>query len=243
MEALGDALMQMREALDPRVSLEVALVRIARPEVDTSPASLVERLERLERGAPAAAAAPAVQAPAVEAPAAPSPPPRDPKGKPALGALQTKAAPKIAPAPPKESPAPKAAGPTGGGAMPTRDEITTAWADAILPKLARRITVWFGGGRFASVEGNVATYALPDANFKLRAEKYHVEVQKALADHYGTPVKLELTVDDAPVAPVAAADPEPDDEPDFDAPVDAAPAASPEEHVKMAFPGAEEVDE
>ena len=63
MEALGDALMQMREALDPRVSLEVAVVRIARPEVDTSPAALVERLERLERGAPAVAPTPQPETP------------------------------------------------------------------------------------------------------------------------------------------------------------------------------------
>ena len=119
--------------------------------------------------------------------------------------------------------------------------MTTAWADVILPKLARRITVWFGGGRFVSVDAGVATYALPDANFKSRAEKYQAEVQTALADHFGAPVNLQLVVDDAtPVAPTAT---EHDDEPDFDAPVADGPAASPEEHVKMAFPGAEEVTE
>ena len=50
MEALGDALTDMREALDPRVSLEVALVRVARPDADASPAAMLERIERLERG-------------------------------------------------------------------------------------------------------------------------------------------------------------------------------------------------
>ncbi|HWC10105.1 MAG TPA: DNA polymerase III subunit gamma/tau, partial [Acidimicrobiales bacterium] len=46
MEVLGDALISMRDAPDPRVLLEVALVRLCRPEVDTSPAAILERIER-----------------------------------------------------------------------------------------------------------------------------------------------------------------------------------------------------
>src|SRR3954468_9115824 len=60
MEALGESLVEMRESLDTRVSLEVALVRIARPEADASPAALLERIERLERGLSAHVTAPAV---------------------------------------------------------------------------------------------------------------------------------------------------------------------------------------
>ena len=49
METLGEALTEMREALDPRVTLEVALVRVTAPEADVSVAALLERVERLER--------------------------------------------------------------------------------------------------------------------------------------------------------------------------------------------------
>jgi DNA polymerase-3 subunit gamma/tau len=49
MEALGDALVAMRDAPDPRVLLEVALVRQCRPDADVSSAALLERIERLER--------------------------------------------------------------------------------------------------------------------------------------------------------------------------------------------------
>ena len=52
MEVLGLAQVAMREAPDPRVNLEVALVRLAHPEVDVSPEALVARIERLERAAP-----------------------------------------------------------------------------------------------------------------------------------------------------------------------------------------------
>ena len=48
-EVLGAALVDMRDAVDPRVCLEAALVRLARPELDPSPEALLERLERLER--------------------------------------------------------------------------------------------------------------------------------------------------------------------------------------------------
>src|SRR5207302_4332693 len=77
METLGEALVAMRESPDPRVTLEVALVRLCRPDADVSPAALLERIERLEHAlgersrAPAAAAA----REAVKAPAPPPPPP------------------------------------------------------------------------------------------------------------------------------------------------------------------------
>ena len=48
-EQLGEALVVMRDALDPRITLEVALVRLVRSDLDTSPAALAERLELIER--------------------------------------------------------------------------------------------------------------------------------------------------------------------------------------------------
>ncbi len=48
-EALGECLVAMRDSIDPRIDLEVAIVRLTRPELDTSLAAIVERLERLER--------------------------------------------------------------------------------------------------------------------------------------------------------------------------------------------------
>ena len=51
MEAIGQALVDMREAPDPRTTLEVTLVRLSAPDLDHSPAALLERIERLERAA------------------------------------------------------------------------------------------------------------------------------------------------------------------------------------------------
>ncbi len=54
LELLGEALVKMREAPDPRVDLDLALVRLTNPEMGLTLHSLAERVERLERsgGAP-----------------------------------------------------------------------------------------------------------------------------------------------------------------------------------------------
>jgi DNA polymerase-3 subunit gamma/tau len=77
MEVLGQAQISMREAPDPRVALEVALVRLAHPDADDSPAALLARIERLESsGSPPAPAAPGPAT--TPAPAsAPTPAPAD----------------------------------------------------------------------------------------------------------------------------------------------------------------------
>lgn len=49
METVGEALVDMRDSVDPRVTLEVALIRLVSPSVDTSPGAILERVERLER--------------------------------------------------------------------------------------------------------------------------------------------------------------------------------------------------
>ena len=82
MEVLGEAQVTMRDAPDPRVNLEVALVRLAHPEADESPEALLVRIERLESagrssgcGAPSAAPSrPPGATPAVSDPPEPAAP-------------------------------------------------------------------------------------------------------------------------------------------------------------------------
>ena len=63
METLGVSLVEMRQAPDPRVDLEVALVRLCRPDADRSLDALSARVEQLERQLAGAApiAAPALR--------------------------------------------------------------------------------------------------------------------------------------------------------------------------------------
>ena len=78
METLGQAVVDMRgtEAADPRLVLEIALVRLARGESNVALASLADRLDRLEArlaGATAAAAPVPPAPPDADAPAPPAP--------------------------------------------------------------------------------------------------------------------------------------------------------------------------
>jgi DNA polymerase III subunit gamma/tau len=243
MEVIGEALADMRESLDPRVTLEVAIVRVAKPEADTTPAALLERIERLERREPAQKSNP------------PSPPPPDvakqdappqPSGsRPTIGAIRGK---KSAPPPQPKAEAPKEVTPSatheaGNASMepPTRDALTQAWGDKVKDKVSRKALVRFAGGRFLSADGGAAVYALPNQPHLSRCEEVRGEVEAALSDHFGQPVRLQLVVDNGPTL----AEPEPDEQEehiDLEALEDAgAPVASPEERLKQAFPGAEEV--
>ena len=73
LEVLGTALVDMRQAPDPRVDLEVALGRLTRRDLDTDVTALLERIERLERHGPPPAAGSAGRA--QDAPAPETPPP------------------------------------------------------------------------------------------------------------------------------------------------------------------------
>ncbi|MDP2183649.1 MAG: DNA polymerase III subunit gamma/tau [Actinomycetota bacterium] len=85
LDILGELGAEMRWASDSRLALEVALTRMARPQGDLTLEALAERIEALETGAPATAAAvspaavaatapePASSAPAAAAVVAPTP--------------------------------------------------------------------------------------------------------------------------------------------------------------------------
>ena len=256
MELLGQALVDMREAPDPRVLLEVALVRLCRPELDSSPEAMLQRIERLERGAPASTSAPAA-APSSFAPAAPPPPVAAPAAtggaRLALGGVRSAArtasppappaAPAPAPAPVAPAPAPPVAAPSGT-APPTRDELTMAWGDQVLDTLSPRAKSRFRVGRFVAGDGGAPTFALPNGIHRDRCEEVRTEVEQALGTHFGRAIRLRLvTEDQAPAATVAR--PPEDESVDLDDLQDAPESElrSPVDHVLQAFEGATVVEE
>ncbi|HEY6473702.1 MAG TPA: DNA polymerase III subunit gamma/tau, partial [Acidimicrobiales bacterium] len=99
-EILGHALIDMRDAPDAQVVLEIGVVRAVRPDLDSGVEALSERLSVLERSLSGSAAFPRPTAKAPSAPAAPAPPPEanepapaeQPKGdagrRPSLGAVR-----------------------------------------------------------------------------------------------------------------------------------------------------------
>jgi DNA polymerase-3 subunit gamma/tau len=148
LEAVGTALVDMRQAPDPRIPLEVALVRLTRPETADDLSALVSRVEQLERAvatgipaappaegdvpttgptaAPAAApdAAPApAEAPTAAAPATATPAPSgQPRGADAARARLAQQHATGAPPPEPATAPPTGSRPTLGGVRRARAE-------------------------------------------------------------------------------------------------------------------------
>src|SRR3989441_7558495 len=108
LDLAGEAHIQLRQAVDSRLSLEIAFARMARPDLHASPASLLARIERLERVAgidpiPGGGAPGGEEAPEVERPREPRSEPRsEPRREKAVAASAPPApvAQRVAPPPP-----------------------------------------------------------------------------------------------------------------------------------------------
>ncbi|HEV8625672.1 MAG TPA: DNA polymerase III subunit gamma/tau [Acidimicrobiia bacterium] len=230
LETLGEAAIEIRRAPDPRLVLEVTLVRLARRDVSSLEA-LTERVARLERALDAVlrgdtpqppgrgalasgASTPASSQPHPPQPAAESSPARPAGPKAALGALR-KSAPAPEPpasAPPaptpvtKEEPIPAAS--DGEGPL-SLDDVTAAWAKAVegfKPKLKAMAKE----AHPVRIEGDLITVGLPS-----RFEKVHLPtitgesatVTAALSDLLGRKVRLNVVLDDDVVVPSASPGP------------------------------------
>ena len=241
MEALGQAQIDMREALDPRTCLETVMVRLARPEADVSPAALLERVERLEKQLAEQSAEPARDAARRAVHPEPPPPPPPEAVRPPFPA------PPPPPATPAAVPPPPPRSPKGSATPPSRDELTLAWGDVVLSSLSLKAKSRFAAGRFVAADGGKVRFGLPNAIHRDRCEAVKSEVEAALSTHFATPLTLQLVVEAADHAAASTATPEDEDGPDDGAPGEDTigdvppPVASIEDRLLQAFPGAEEV--
>ena len=134
--------------------------------------------------------------------------------------------------------------------VPTRDQLTMAWGDHILPKLKGMARALYSPGRFVESDSGQAVFALPPNHPMHRCEPLRPDVEAALATYFGHAVSLRLVVDQGQIArpprPADVAGDEPVDEPvDLAELVEARPAdiPSPAEQLAKAFHGAEIVEE
>jgi len=92
--------------------------------------------------------------------------------------------------------APAPAGPESGANVAVdRDSLTQAWGDGVLHGLSARAKALYSAGRFVGSDGSGAQFALPNAAHRDRCLDRVAEVETALTAHFGTPIRLVLTVD------------------------------------------------
>jgi DNA polymerase-3 subunit gamma/tau len=214
LETLGQAIVDMRgtDAADPRLVLEIALVRLARRDAGPPLQALADRLDRVERqlaagaGAGVAAAAPtpaptAGPAPrvAIPTPEEPAPAPRSGPAAKTIGARQRERAaqPVVAePEPPEPEPAPEPAPPEVADNAPPvdLDDVIVAWSD-LLDELPRATRAAAQEAQPLLVENNVITFGVPPAqlpNAKPRFKKEADTIRDALSSRLGRSMKFLL---------------------------------------------------
>jgi DNA polymerase III subunit gamma/tau len=230
LETLGQAVVDMRgtDAADPRLVLEIALVRLTRREVGPPLQTVMERIEKLEQtvagqrdaglgrrqepAAPPEARAPGVTVGALRK--------RRPEPAPEPDAAPEAAAevPDPAPPAPEESREPKkqAAAPTVDV-----DDVIVAWA-TVLPELPVATRSAVQEAQPLSVEGDVVTFGVSPRLIEAARPRFRREadtIRDALSQQVGTNLRFNLVAHEgfsgeraaAQAAPPVAEPEEPDD--------------------------------
>ncbi len=272
-EIMGEAIVDIRgqAVADPRLVLEVAVVRIARREAWTREETLLDRVERLEQrladGVPVTATATVAPAAAPVAPTRPAPVP----GGPVLARRQR--SPKVAGAPGEsalEGEALAAAPVTDADDPPTfaLDDVIEAWP-ATLGLLKAPVRAGIQDAQPIALENGIIVFGVPKRRFDAINERFRKEaaaIKDAFASRLGAAPRFMLRPHDFDKAGAFRPDavaaggsaaknapeaPEPEPEPEFEEEAvdlndlaDAPDAAIPDSLTRLvADLGAEVIDE
>ena len=262
-EILGDAIIDIRgqAVADPRLVLEVAVVRITRREARTREETLIDRVERLEQrfaaGGPLPAAVPTVAAPApAPAPARPAPVP----GGPVLAKRERAAK------PPAPTQAPTAAAAAPAADAPTEaepptfalDDVIEAWPET-LALLKAPVRTGIQDAQPIALENGIIVFGVPKTRYDAINERFRKEaaaIKDAFAQRLGAAPRFMLRAHDfdkvdafkpttvgAEASPPVA-EPEDDEAVDLEELADAPEAPPPDSVSRLAdVLGAEVVDE
>jgi len=213
LETLGQAIVDMRgtDAADPRLVLEIALVRLARRDVGPPLQVLADRIDRLERANsggvdsdraksstdPTAAARPGRTLSELRQARGDRPSEVPAVGEPGLDVEPT----------PDPEPAPPAA--------PLElDDVILAWAN-ILPGLPPATRGAVREAQPLALEADVITFGVPKGLYEAARPRFHKEadnIRDALSSRLGRRLKFKLQPHDGFVEPAPVATPAPADE-------------------------------
>ncbi len=249
LETVGRSIREMKSAPNKMVTLEVAMVRLTKPELDSSLEALEERLTRLERGSTRPA---------------PSAPPSAPALRP-IGSSVTAPAPSPTPRPPEESPSasdtpeiqPTAsddvdASSSSASTQVSLDDVRERFTSRVVPRTSRAAQLLLRAAQVQSLDGLLLSVAVPSEEMRQNTEMISQGLKSALEHEFKVAFTLRWTVDPTLVAD--AAPPRPAERPIHEefAPVDddyspqaddvAVVVTSAADHlITEMFPGAQEI--
>jgi DNA polymerase-3 subunit gamma/tau len=240
LETVGRAIREMKSAPEKIVMLEVAMVRLTKPELDNSYESLDERLTKVERGAVRTAA--------------PAPPPPTPPLRPIGSSVRTDAPVTSQPPPSKPDDTPEAPSPqvverpaSASGSSLSLDDVRERFVEHVIPRTPRSAQLLLRSARIEALDGLLLTIAVASEEMRQNTELIAQGLKAALEHEFKVPMTVFWTVDTTIVsAPTptrrAASKPIPvDDEPD-DADATVLVVNSVADHlITEMFPGSEEI--
>jgi DNA polymerase-3 subunit gamma/tau len=181
LETVGRAMREMKSAPEKIVILEVALVRLIKPELDNTIDALDERVTKLERDG-VRVEAPAPAPPAVLRPIGTAAPvtPRLPEKEPA-------------PAPVAESvdelPRP------GAGTVLDLDDVRARFVDNVIPRTSRGAQLLLKSAFVRSLDGTNLTIALPSEEMRQNTELIAQGLRSAMEHEFKSPLQITWAVD------------------------------------------------
>lgn len=254
LETVGRSIREMKSAPNKMVTLEVAMVRLTKPELDSSLEALEERLTRLERGSNRSA------------------PPPPPSSAPALRpigssvtapATATSLAPAASetsvttPEAPVSEPAARNTdvdeSPSSSAKELSLADVQERFTSRVVPSTSRAAQLLLRAARVQSVEGVLLTVAVPSEEMRQNTEMISQGLKSALEHEFKVSFTLHWTVDPTLVADVVPArslkragreESVPTDDADYDTRADdvAVVVTSAADHlITEMFPGAQEI--
>jgi len=178
LETFGRSMRDMKSAPEKIAVVEVALVRLVRPELDHSIEALDERLSRLERGATAVST--------------PSPPPA-----PILRPIGSTSSAPPAPAPvPAEhvEPAPLVETPAVNDDL-SLDDVAERFSAHVVSRTSRAAQMLLRPARVTAYAAGRVTIALPSEEARRSVQDYAAPLQKALDHEFKVNLHVEWIVD------------------------------------------------
>ncbi len=186
LETVGRAIREMKSAPEKIVMLEVAMVRLTKPELDHSFESLDERLTRLERGATRSAPAPTPPAPAlrpigssVTAPAPTPPAPSTPVSTSPVVHESTLASENAA---------------TEGVPSLSLDDVRARFVERVVPRTSRSAQLLLRSAQIEALEGLLITIAVQSEEMRQNTELISQGLKGALEHEFKVPLTIFWTV-------------------------------------------------
>ena len=175
LETIGAALVGMRQSPDPRIDLEVAVLKLSHPKLQTDSNMILSRLDKIEHQLQGLGSSASSESPAPEK------------------IDQNSETEDTPPYPIEEVSSVEALEPVDDGSL-SLNEVESIWPE-IKKNLSGKAKARFSGGRFKSTEGGEVVFALPNEIHRDRCAECLSEVEESVSKKLHRKTSIHLIVE------------------------------------------------